>query len=130
MRILVVGAGALGGYFGACLLRAGRDVKFLVRPQRAAQMARVGLRIIGKRGDFAIPAPTVSAAELREPYDVILVAVKAYSFKEAAEQFTPAVGPTSAIVPILNGMRHIDQLVSSFGSARVLGGMAQISATL
>ena len=130
MRILVVGAGALGGYFGGCLLRAGRDVTFLVRPQRAAQLARDGLRVTGKRGDFAVAAPTALAADLHEPFDLILVAVKAYSFEEALEQFAPAVGPASAIIPILNGMHHIDSLVARFGAARVMGGMAQISATL
>src|SRR5215472_12067881 len=85
MRILVVGAGALGGYFGACLLRFGRDVTFLVRAQRAAQMAREGLRVIGKGGDFAVAAPTVLATELHETFDLILVAVKAYSFDEAVK---------------------------------------------
>jgi 2-dehydropantoate 2-reductase len=93
-------------------------------------MARTGLCIIGKRGDFVVPAPVVSAGELHESFDLILVAVKAYSFDEAVTQFAPAVGPTSAIVPILNGMRHTDQLVARFGPARVLGGMANISATL
>ena len=130
MRILVVGAGALGGYFGACLLRFGRDVTFLVRAQRAAQMAREGLRVIGKGGDFAVAAPTVLATELHETFDLILVAVKAYSFDEAVEQFAPVVGPSTAIVPILNGIRHIDQLVARFGANRVLGGVAKISATL
>jgi 2-dehydropantoate 2-reductase len=77
-----------------------------------------------------VAAPTTLAADLHEPFDLILVAVKAYSFDEALEQFTPAVGPTSAIVPILNGMRHIDTLIARFGAGRVLGGMAQISATL
>ena len=130
MRILVVGAGALGGYFGGCLLRAGRNVTFMVRAERAAQMAREGLRVIGKRGDFAVAAPTVLAAELHETFDLIVVAVKAYSFDEVVEQFAPAVGPSSSIVPILNGIRHIDRLVARFGADRVLGGMAQISATL
>ena len=130
MRILVVGAGALGGYFGGCLLRAGRNVTFMVRAERAAQMAREGLRVIGKRGDFAVAAPTVLAAELHETFDLIVVAVKAYSFDEVVEQFAPAVGPSSSIVPILNGIRHIERLVARFGADRVLGGMAQISATL
>jgi 2-dehydropantoate 2-reductase len=76
MRILVVGAGALGGYFGGCLLRAGRNVTFMVRAERAAQMAREGLRVIGKNGDFGVAAPTVLAAELHKTFDLIVVAVK------------------------------------------------------
>jgi 2-dehydropantoate 2-reductase len=130
MRILVVGAGALGSYFGACLVHAGRDVTFLVRPKRAEQIARDGLRVTGKCGDFAIPAKIVAAAELNETFDLILLAIKAYSFDEAVEQFAAGVGPNTAIIPILNGMRHIDRLVARFGVARVFGGMAQISATL
>jgi 2-dehydropantoate 2-reductase len=130
MRILVVGAGALGGYFGGCLARAGRDVTFMVRPRRAAQLARDGLRIASPHGDFALPVRTVLAEELREPYDLILVAVKAYSLADAMEQFAPAVGPRTAILPVVNGMRHIDDLRARFGAERVLGGMAAISATL
>ncbi len=130
MRILAVGAGALGGYFGGRLLLAKRDVTFLVRPNRAAQIARDGLRITGSHGDFSVAAPTILTKDLREPFDLILVAVKAYSLVETIEQIAPAVGPKSVIIPVVNGMRHVDQLVGRFGATRVLGGMAQISATL
>jgi len=130
MRILVIGAGALGGYFGACLIRAGRDVTFLVRPPRAAQLARTGLQVKSPHGDFTVPAVTVAAQDLKQSFDLILVGVKSYSLDDAMDQFAPAVGPESAILPVLNGMGHIDRLSARFGAARVLGGMANISAGL
>ena len=130
MRILVVGAGALGGYFGACLIRAGRDVTFMVRPRRAEQLARQGLHIVSSHGDFSVPAVTVLADDIYEPFDLILVGVKSYSLDEAMDQFAPAIGPNSAILPVLNGMGHIDRLSSKFGVGPVLGGMANISAGL
>jgi 2-dehydropantoate 2-reductase len=130
MRILVIGAGALGGYFGACLIRAGRDVTFMVRAARAAQLARDGLRVISPHGDFSEPARAVLADTIGDPFDLILLAVKSYSLDEAMEQFAPAVGPKTAILPVINGMSHIDRLAARFGDDRVLGGMAAISATL
>jgi 2-dehydropantoate 2-reductase len=128
MRILVIGAGALGGYFGGCLIRAGRDVTFLARPRRAEQLAREGLRIISPHGDFAVQPATVLAGAIREPFDLILVGVKSYSLDEAMDQFAPAVGPDTMILPILNGMGHLDRLIARFGAGHVLGGMANISA--
>ena len=130
MRTLVIGAGALGGYYGACLTRAGRDVTFLVRPRRAEQLAHDGLHVISEQGDFAVTATTITAGSIRASFDLILVAVKAYSLNEAMDQFAPAVGPATAILPILNGMTHLDNLTARFGPDRVLGGLAQISATL
>jgi 2-dehydropantoate 2-reductase len=130
MRILVIGAGALGGYFGACLVRAGRDVTFLVRPARAAQLARTGLQVKSPHGDFSVPAVTVAAENLKQPFDLILLGVKSYSLDEAMDQFAPAVGAESAILPVLNGMGHIDRLSARFGAGHVLGGMANISAGL
>jgi 2-dehydropantoate 2-reductase len=130
MRTLVIGAGALGGYFGACLARAGRDVTFLVRPRRAEQLARDGLVVVSPHGDFTIQAATVQASDLHETFDLILVGTKSYSLNEAMDQFAPAVGPTTAILPILNGMAHLDMLSARFGAGHVLGGMAMISAAL
>ena len=131
MRILVVGAGAMGGYFGGRLLEAGRDVTFLVRPRRAAQLAKTGLIIRSKFGDASLPAPpTVAAEALHEPFDLILLSCKAYDLKSAADSFAPAVGKNTAILPFLNGMAHIDYLVERFGSAAVLGGQCVISTTL
>ena len=130
MRILVIGAGALGGYFGACLVRAGRDVTFLVRPRRAEQLARTGLQVSSPHGDFTVPAVTIAAEDLNDPFDLILLGVKSYSLDEAMNQFAPAVGPDTAILPVLNGMGHIERLSARFGTGHVLGGVANISAGL
>jgi 2-dehydropantoate 2-reductase len=130
VRVLVIGAGALGGYFGACMARAGRDVTFLVRPGRAEQLAQNGLRVFSPHGDFTVAATTVLASDLREPFDLVLVGVKAYSLNEAMDQFAPAVGPETMILPILNGIAHLDTMSNRFGRERVLGGMAYISARL
>jgi 2-dehydropantoate 2-reductase len=130
MRVLVIGAGALGGYFGASLARAGHDVTFMVRPRRADQLWRQGLLIVSPHGDFAIQPKIILAKDLMEAFDVVLVGVKSYSLNEAMEQFAPAVAPKTMIVPILNGLRHLDVLCSRFGSVHVLGGMANISAGL
>jgi 2-dehydropantoate 2-reductase len=131
MRILIVGAGALGGYFGARLLQVGRDVTFLVRPRRAAQLAKSGLVVKSSRGDAHIPSPPIVLAEnIDRHYDLILVGCKAYDLEETMKSFAPAVGPDTAILPILNGMKHIDSLSERFGGNHVLGGLCFISATL
>jgi 2-dehydropantoate 2-reductase len=131
MRILVVGAGAIGGYFGGRLLEAGRDVSFLVRPGRAAELAAIGLVIKSANGNFTRPSPpTVLAADLDRPFDLIVLSCKAYSLDEAIVSFASAVGPDTAILPLLNGMRHLDVLDQRFGPAHVLGGQCLIAATL
>jgi 2-dehydropantoate 2-reductase len=131
MRILVVGAGAVGGYFGGRLLQAGRDVTFLVRPRRAALLAKHGLTIQSRLGDFHRPdPPLVSEDSLAEPFDLILLGCKAYDLDGAMPSFAKAVGPQTAILPLLNGMRHLDVLADRFGAERVLGGLCVISATL
>ncbi len=131
MRILVVGAGAIGGYFGGRLLEAGRDVTFLVRPRRAAELAASGLVIQSRTGDFRHPRPaTVGAAELSSPYDLVLLSCKAYDLDDAVRSFAPAVGPSTAVLPLLNGLRHLDVLDRRFGKDAVLGGQCVISAAL
>jgi len=130
MRALVVGAGTLGGYFGGCLHRAGRDVTFLVRPPRAKQLSGNGLQIIGPQGNFTEPVRLVLADDLRGQFDLILLTVKAYSLNEAMDQLAPAVGPTTVIVPLLNGMAHLGSLSARFGAERMMGGTAIISGTL
>jgi 2-dehydropantoate 2-reductase len=131
MRILVVGAGAVGGYFGGRLLEAGGDVTFLLRPRRAAELRRTGLIIRSPAGDLHLAAPPmVSAETLREPFDLILLSCKAYDLDDAIESFAPAVGPRTAILPLLNGMRHLVRLRDRFGAGRVLGGLVQVSTTL
>ena len=130
MRVLVVGAGALGGYFGGRLAEAGRDVTFLVRPHRAEQIARHGLRIESVHGDADLRPRTVLAGAVGGPYDLVLLAVKAYALDTAMDDLAPAVGPATAVLPVLNGMRHLDALGARFGPDRILGGVAQIPATL
>lgn len=131
MRILVVGAGATGGYFGGRLAEAGREVTFLVRARRAAQLAAGGLVIKSVHGDFTLPAPrTVLSEDIAAPFDLILLSCKAYDLDSAIDAIAPAVGPGSAILPLLNGMRHLDVLDARFGRQRVLGGQCIIAATL
>jgi 2-dehydropantoate 2-reductase len=131
MRILVVGAGAIGGYFGGRLIEAGRDVTFLVRPKRAAELASAGLTIKSAAGDLTVPAPpTVLADKLAGPFDLILLSCKAYDLDGAIASFAPAVGSATAVLPLLNGMRHLDVLEARFGRAAVLGGQCYIAATL
>jgi 2-dehydropantoate 2-reductase len=131
MRFLVVGAGALGGYFGGRLLEAGRDVTFLLRPRRAAQLAKTGLVIQSPFGNLQLPAPPhLLAEDIQAPYDVVVVGSKAYDLDSTMDSFAPAVGPNTLILPLLNGMKHIDRLVERFGEERVLGGLCMISATL
>ena len=105
MRILVVGAGAVGGYFGGRLLQAGRDVTFLVRPRRAAELAKHGLTIRSRLGDFHRPSPPIVSEEsLAQPFDLVLLSCKAYDLDGAMASFAKAVGPQTAILPVLE--RH------------------------
>lgn len=131
MRILVVGAGAIGGYFGGRLLAAGRDVTFLVRPARAQKLAATGLVIRSSFGEASLPAPpTVTAESLNAHFDLILLSCKAYDLAGAIASFAPAVGPSTMVLPLLNGMKHLDVLAERFGGGHVLGGYAIISTTL
>jgi 2-dehydropantoate 2-reductase len=130
MKILVVGAGAVGGYFGARLAQAGRDVTFLVRPARAQQLQRDGLRILSPHGDLTLKPQTITSTEITSPYDIIFVSVKAQALDQAIKDMTPAVGPETMIYPVLNGMRHMGTLVHSFGEQAVLGGVTFVSTDL
>ena len=130
MRILVVGAGATGGLFGGLLDKAGRDVTFLVRSVRAAQLREHGLRIKSPQGDLLVTPQLAQAHEITTPFDVVLLGIKAYALKAAIEDFAPAVGPQTMILPMLNGMRHIDLLVQRFGEAPVLGGVCIVASML
>jgi 2-dehydropantoate 2-reductase len=131
MRILVVGAGAIGGYFGGRLLQAGQDVTFLVRPKRASELASAGLVIKSPTGDVTLKnPPAVQADKLREKFDVVLLSCKAFDLDDAIKSFAPAVGPQTSIIPLLNGMRHLDVLDGKFGAASVLGGQCAIAVTL
>jgi 2-dehydropantoate 2-reductase len=131
MRILVVGAGAIGGYFGGRMLQAGRDVTFLVRPRRAGELADAGLVIKSPNGDVTLrQPPTVLANHIAEPFDVVLLSCKAFDLDDAMKSFAPAVGPRTAIIPLLNGMLQLDRLDEKFGRERVLGGLCAIAVTL
>jgi len=124
----VVGAGAVGGYFGGRLVQAGRDVTFLVRPKRAEQLQAQGLRIISPTyGDFTARPKVITAAAIPSPYDVIFLSVKSYSLAAAIDDFAPAVGPRTVIVPVLNGMHHMDLLRQRFGEKSVLGGVCFVA---
>ncbi|MBY0250981.1 MAG: 2-dehydropantoate 2-reductase [Methylobacterium organophilum] len=133
MRTLIVGAGATGGYYGARLAEAGADVTFLVRPARAAKLAADGLNVRSPLGDLHLPdPPTVMADKLAGAgrFDLILLSCKAYDLDSAVADLAPAVGPDTAILPVLNGMSHLDVLDARFGAERVLGGSCAIAATL
>ncbi len=128
MRILMVGAGAIGGYFGGRLLDAGRDVTFLVREGRAQELERDGLIVRSPLGNIEYPSPPqVMAAMLDTPFDLIILSCKAYDLDSAMESFAPAVGPETLILPLLNGMAHLDRLAERFSPANVLGGQCLIS---
>ncbi len=116
MRILVVGAGAIGGYFGGRMLQAGRDVTFLVRPKRAAELAAAGLVIKSPNGDVTLKDPPVVLADkLNDKFDVVLLSCKAFDLEDAIRSFAPAVGPKTVIIPLLNGMLHLEVLDQKFG---------------
>jgi 2-dehydropantoate 2-reductase len=130
MRILVLGAGAIGGYYGGRLAEGGADVAFLVRPKRAQRLAERGLVVKSALGDIERKVKTVLDGELREPVDIVLLSCKAYDLDSAVEAIAPAMGPHSAVLPLLNGMNHMALLSGRFGAARVLGGACGIGVTL
>lgn len=130
MRILVVGAGAVGGYFGGRLAEAGRDVTFLVRPRRAEEIRGSGLQIISPHGDATIEPNLITASAIRSAYDIIFLSVKSYGLADAMNDFAPAVGPRTVILPVLNGMRHMDALEQRFGKEALLGGVCLVATQL
>jgi 2-dehydropantoate 2-reductase len=130
MRILVLGAGAVGGYFGGRLAEAGRDVTFLVRPARAALLAEQGLKVASPLGDFTVTPQLATADTLTGPYDLIILTAKHYDLDQAIAAIRPAVGPETAVLPLLNGLVHLDCLAEAFGAESVLGGVAFVGASL
>ena len=130
MRILVLGAGAVGGYFGGRLAEAGRDVTFLVRPARAALLREQGLRVISPLGDFTLRPQLATAETLAGAYDLIILTAKHYDFDQAIAAIRPAVGPKTAVLPLLNGLMHLDRLAAAFGDEAILGGVAYVGASL
>ena len=134
MRILVLGAGGTGGYFGGRLAQSGVDVTFLVRPARAAQLGEHGLQIRSPLGDADVRVAYVVAEALatlaqENPFDLVLLSCKAYDLDSSLDAIAPAMGSNTTLLPILNGLLHFDQLDARFGRERVLGGLCFISAT-
>lgn len=130
MRFLVLGAGAVGGYFGGRLAEAGRDVTFLVRGARAAALAENGLKVESPLGDFTVPVKVATADRVGGPYDVVLLTAKHYDLDAAIDAIRPGIGPGAVVLPLLNGLGHLDKLGAAFGPGRVLGGVAYVGAVL
>ncbi len=130
MKILVLGAGGTGGYFGGRLVQSGADVTFLVRDKRAAQLAAHGLVIETTKERIVLAVKTVLAAAVKPEYDVIILACKAYDLTASIAAILPAMYAATQVVPLLNGISHLDDLDSAFGRDRVMGGSCQIAAML
>jgi 2-dehydropantoate 2-reductase len=130
VKILILGAGAIGGYVGGRLHQSGADVTFLVRPARHAALARDGLVIKSTKGDVTQKVKTVSKGGEGGSYDIVLLTCKAYDLDSAIEAVAPAVGPDTTIVPLLNGYRHLDTLDARFGAGRVVGGLARVGVAM
>ncbi|HWO98894.1 MAG TPA: 2-dehydropantoate 2-reductase [Bacillus sp. (in: firmicutes)] len=130
MRILVLGAGGVGGYFGGRLLEKGEDVTFLVREKRREQLKETGLVINSVHGDVTLQPKMIVTGETAEPFDLILVSTKAYHLQSAIDDLAPYVGEKTAILPLLNGMKHVGVLQERFGEEKVLGGLCFIETTL
>ena len=132
MRLMILGAGGTGGYFGGRLAQAGVDATFLVRPARAALLRERGLRIRSPLGDADIAVQAVTGDELvhAAPFDLVLLSCKAYDLDSAMDAIAPAVAAGARVLPLLNGLRHYEALDARFGFANVPGGLCFISATL
>jgi len=132
MKLLMLGAGSVGGFFGLRLLEGGADVTFLVRPKRAAQLRGRGLRLYGPRGELHLKQLQVleSGAAPQATFDAVILSCKAYDLPGAMDSVRPHLGINTIILPLLNGLKHLEDLDQAFGAARVLGGLAQVSATL
>jgi 2-dehydropantoate 2-reductase len=127
MRILVVGAGSTGGYFGGRLAQVGRDVTFLVRPVRAERLRANGLQIVSPHGDATLTPKLVTAGHIDAPFDAVLLTVKAFALDAALDDLAPAVGPDTMILPVLNGMKHMDILTERFGRNAVAGCVCKVA---
>src|SRR5258708_12902164 len=130
LRILIVGAGAVGGYFGGRLAQAGRDVTFLGRRSGAKQLSEDGLRIISPHGDAVLSPKLISTDKIDASYDIIFLSVKAYAVEAAMNDFAAAVGPETMIFPVLNGMRHIDTLTKRFGEHPAIPAVSLLPAEM
>lgn len=129
MKILILGAGAVGGYIGGRLVGAGVDATLLVRPKRHEQLQRDGLKIKSVLGDYSGSVDSVTAGQLAAEYDLVVFTCKGYDLENAIKVVKPVLAPNGIVIPILNGLGHIDTLNSQFGTDRVLGGTIRISVT-
>ena len=130
MKILILGAGAVGGYFGARLHQSGADVTFLLREPRATKIRKEGLVVRSPKGDAVLPVKVVTKGDEGGPYDVVIPACKAYDLDSAMESIAPAIGPETTVVPMLNGHAHFGVLDKKFGADKVAGGLARIGGML
>jgi 2-dehydropantoate 2-reductase len=130
MRMLVVGAGSIGGLFGGRLAQVGRDVTFLVRPSRAEALRSNGLQIVSPLGDATVQPKLLASKDIHDAFDVVFLSVKAYSLESAIGDFASAVSDQTMILPILNGMNHMDTLAAHFGARAVLGGACKAATML
>ena len=131
MKILILGAGGIGGYFGGRLAQAAAaDVTFLVRAKRREQIERDGLVIDSPLGNAKVEAKTVVAGELKPGYDAVIFTCKAYDLDSAMDAIAPAMDGRCVVVPQLNGIAHLEKLDERFGQPQVMGGVAQINVTL
>jgi 2-dehydropantoate 2-reductase len=130
MKILILGAGGIGGYFGGRLAEAGADVTFLVREKRREQLRTEGLRIESQYGNATLSVNAKLQSEIEPGHDLVVVTCKAYDLPSAIDTIAPAVTSSTAILPLLNGIAHVDILNRRFGRERVLGGTAKIQVTL
>lgn len=131
MKIVIIGAGAIGGYFGGRLAEAGLDVTFLVREKRASQLKNTGLVIKSSLGDLTISQPKI-AVDVREieECDLVIMGVKNYQLPGTFPQLRPLVELGAKILPLLNGVEHFEILATEFGKENVLGGLCRIVSTL
>ncbi len=131
MKVLVLGAGGIGGYFGGRLVESGVDVTFLVRERRYKQLQERGLRIQSIHGDLLLEQPQlIQAGEEAGPFDVVLLSNKAYTLEDSVDAIAPYVGEDTVVIPLLNGIAHMELLWNRFGRERVLGGLCFIETTL
>jgi len=131
MRIAVVGAGGVGGGFGAALAKAGADVTFIARGAHLAAMKREGLKVGGGRGEtHLVPThATDNPAEIG-PVDIVLFCVKLWDVESAGQLIKPLIGPGTAVIPLQNGIDAAERLIPILGREAVMGGVAQISASI
>ena len=130
MKILIVGAGAIGGYFGGRLVEKGEDVTFLVRESRKVKLQQTGLKIQSKHGDLQLSPKLITKKEQSPPFDVVLISTKSYQLANAIEDVQSFVGTETMILPLLNGIAHLKPLIEAFGEERVIGGLCFVETTL